>query len=178
MALSDSEIAYGLSVRALGWLGIVKITVDQATSLAPRDTVPHADQFALTHMCALALWHFDKCLGLMLKTCKHFTAVERTVFDEYNHLYFEGNKDLRDALEHEEDRFSGMLSRNYSDKAYEGNDFSPPAIKTKRTERLLSIYVLDQWHDVGKAAEAAANLYYTLIGVCDRLSHAATSPGD
>ena len=62
-----------------------------------------------------------------------------------------------------------MLSRNYSDKAYEGNDFSPPAIKTERTERLLSIYVLDQWHDVGKAAEAAANLYETLIGVCDRL---------
>ena len=180
MSLSTQEITYGLSLRALEWQWVVKTTVDQATSLAPRNAGPHVGPFASAHMCSLALRHLDKCLELMLKTWHDWTAEQKTAFNEYRHLYHATNKDLRDALEHEEDRFSGGHDGPYSNKAYEGNDFSPPAIKTKRTERLLSVYVLDQWYDIGEAAEAATNtkLYNTLIDVCERLSPAATTPGD
>ena len=118
----------------------------------------------------LALRHLDKCLELMLKTWDDWTAEQKTAFCEYRRLYHATTKDLRDALEHEEDRFSGGHDGPHSNKAYEGNDFSPPAIQTKRPERLIRIYVLDQWYDIGEAAEAATKLHDTLIDVCDRLS--------
>ena len=132
--------------------------------------------FASAHMCSLALRHLDKCLELMLKTWDDWTAEQKTPFCEYRRLYHATTKDLRDALEHEEDRFSGGHDGPHSNKAYEGNDFSPPAIQTKRPERLIRIYVLDQWYDIGEAAEAATKLHDTLIDVCDRLSPAATTP--
>ena len=178
MSLSAQEITYGLSLRALEWQWVVKTTVDQATSLAPRNAGPQMGPFASAHMCSLALRHLDKCLELMLKTWHDWTAEQKTAFCEYRRLYHAKTKDLRDALEHEEDRLSRSPGSPFSDKAYEGNDFSPPAIKTKRTERLLSIYVLDQCYDIGEATEAATKLYDTLIDVCDRLSPAATTPGD
>jgi hypothetical protein len=126
-------------------------------------------------MCALALHHLKLCLDSILRRNAPLLSGDRELIAEYLTAYRDSNvKELRDALEHEEERFSGD-GRGHRDKVYEGDNDGAPVIMS-RADRLDSIYVLGQRYRISEVVRTAIALNRPLLDLTDAtLLHKASS---
>jgi hypothetical protein len=160
---------HGLVVRAAVWVWAIERLSNAAVENRMYDA----------HMCALALDHLKRCIESIRKRKPALTREERNLLKIFSDACKKANlKDLRNALEHEEDRFSGdSLGRRRQNRIYQGEDAGPPAIGwDSRTNRLRSIYVLGVSYEIGEAADAAIALRDILLELAERTGPWKTMP--
>jgi hypothetical protein len=150
---------HGLVVRA----GLWEWAIERLSNAAAENKMYDA------HMCALALDHLNRCIDSISKRKPALTREEEKLLQTFSEACKKANiKGLRDALEHEEDRFSGdRLGWRYQNRIYQGEDASPPTIYSKGS-RLRRIYILDVWYEIGEAADAAIALRDVLLALAER----------
>lgn len=160
---------HGLVVRAGVWVW----AIERLSNAAAENRMYDA------HMCALALDHLKRCIDSIKKRHHALTPEEEKSLKIFSDACKKANiKDLRDALEHEEDRFSGdRLKQQYKNRIYEGEDAGAPAIGwDSKTNRLRSIYVLGVSYEIGEAADAAIALRDILLELAERTGPWKTMP--
>lgn len=160
---------HGLVVRAGVWVW----AIERLSNAAAENRMYDA------HMCALALDHLKRCIDSIKKRNPALTPEEEKLLKVFSDACKKANiKDLRDALEHEEDRFSGdRLGQRYQNRIYQGEDAGAPAIAWDSiTNRLRSIYVLGVSYEIGEAADAAIALRDTLLELAERTGPWQTMP--
>jgi hypothetical protein len=160
---------HGLVVRAGVWVW----AIERLSNAAAENRMYDA------HMCALALDHLRRCVDSIKNRDPALTPEEKKLLKIFNGACEKANiKDLRDALEHEEDRFSGdRPGKRRQSIVYQGEDAGAPAIAwDSRTNRLRWIYVLGVRYEIGEAAEAAIALRDILLELAERTGPWKTVP--
>ena len=158
--MDKRTLLHGLVVRAIGWVW----AIERLSNAAAENKMYDA------HMCALALDHLKRCIDSIWKRNPPLTPEEEKLLKAFSDACEKAKiKDLRDALEHEEDRFSGDRLERHPNRIYRGEDFSPPEIAwDSTTNRLRRIYVLDFRYEIGEAADAAIALREVLSELAER----------
>lgn len=151
---------YGLVVRAGVWV----CAIDRLSNAEAESRLYDA------HMCALALDHLKRCIDSISKRDPDLTPDEQNLLQTFTDACNKAKiKELRNALEHEEDRFSGDRQERYPHQIYQGEDAGAPAIAwDSLTHRLRWIYVLDARYEVGEAVERAVSLNKLLLELAQR----------
>jgi hypothetical protein len=170
MAVMDERTRlHGLVVRAGFWVR----AIERLSNAAAENQIYDA------HMCALALDHLKRCIDSIMRRYPGLAPEAKKLFKVFSDACKKANiKDLRDALEHEEDRFSGdRLGKRRQNKIYQGEDAGAPAIAwALRTNQLRSIYVLGVSYEIGEAADAAIALRDILLELAERTGSWKTMP--
>ena len=158
--MNDSDRVHWLANRALLWLSAVE------RLSRPRDprTLTAWDAWETllfgAHACALALDHLDRHADYIIQLQTQLTIEERKLLDAFRDAIRNCRVvELRDTLEHEEDRVSGINMSRYQDKIHKGRDPGPPSPSWHSyNRRLYKLTVLDTDFDIEKAIDTALRL--------------------
>ena len=149
---------HGLVVRAGVWVW----AIERLSNAAAENKMYDA------HMCALALYHLKRCKDSIWKLNPPLTPEEKKLLKAFSDACEKAKlNELRNALEHEEEHFSGGRPRRRT--TCQGEDAGPPAIAWDSiTKRLRWIYVLGVRYPIEEAADAAIALGDVLLELAER----------
>ena len=149
---------YWLANRASEWCYIVGRASDTSRFGQP-DILRQVDTHLYgAHMCVLALWHLHRCLGHLEELNVELSSSTGDFVARFKYEYEKAKvEDARHALEHEEDRVSGL--KLHGRPAYQG-DFPNPRVTGRKSHssRLTMIQALDEDFELSEVIEAALAL--------------------